>query len=175
VCCERELFCLNSLIWPCENAAADNAAADNAAADNAAGICPTMWPVYTAPPAGTSRDDAGHVGGLGGGRGALEALIARSAASASAGASAAAAEESPAAEATPAHLEVEIAYTRQPSSAARCGARAGAGGFSLLESTFRKQHGAIPCDFDPSSLGWEPARLPSSDLHCQFSQLPARP
>ncbi len=103
------------------------APADNAAADNAAGHCPTMWPVYTAPPAGTSRADAGHVGGLGGGRGALEALIARSAARAPAGATAAAAEESPAAEATPANLEVEIAYTRQPSSAARCGARAGAG------------------------------------------------
>eukprot|EP00312_Isochrysidales_sp_CCMP1244_P041537 CAMPEP_0202770194 /NCGR_PEP_ID=MMETSP1388-20130828/38334_1 /ASSEMBLY_ACC=CAM_ASM_000864 /TAXON_ID=37098 /ORGANISM="Isochrysis sp, Strain CCMP1244" /LENGTH=172 /DNA_ID=CAMNT_0049439021 /DNA_START=10 /DNA_END=525 /DNA_ORIENTATION=+ len=131
-----------------------------------------MWPVYTAPPAGTSRDDAGHVGGLGGGRGALEALIARSAASASAGASAAAAEESPAAEATPANLEVEIAYTRQPSSAARCGARAGAGGFSLLESTFRKQHGAIPCDFDPSSLGCELVRLPCSVRDARALQPP---
>ena len=52
-------------------------------------------------------------------------------------------------------LVATIDYTRPRAGFERCGAVAGAPGFSLLQSTFKQQHGMVPCDFDPSLLGSE--------------------
>jgi len=59
------------------------------------------------------------------------------------------------AEARPEPLVVTINYTRPRDGFKRCGAVAGAPGFSLLKSTFTQQHGAVPSDSNSSSLGFE--------------------